>query len=70
MDCRSWRTPGGLCLSVTVPANTTAAIGTVPETLSRLKDRLESRGVIEWSGRTIRLKEGFWGEREDLENIA
>lgn len=40
-----------------------AAIGTVPETLSRLKERLVSRGTLEWSGRTIRLQPGFWERR-------
>jgi CRP/FNR family transcriptional regulator len=39
-----------------------AAIGTVPETLSRLILRLRERGDIEWKGSTIKLREGFWEE--------
>jgi CRP/FNR family transcriptional regulator len=41
-----------------------AAIGTVPETLSRMILRLRERGVIEWKGSTIKLPEGFWDEQE------
>jgi CRP-like cAMP-binding protein len=41
-----------------------AAIGTVPETLSRLILRLRDRGDLEWKGSTIMLREGFWEEQE------
>ena len=42
-----------------------AAIGTIPETLSRLILRLRDRGDIEWKGSTITLREGFWEEMEE-----
>jgi CRP-like cAMP-binding protein len=41
-----------------------ASIGTIPETFSRLIQRLRERGVLEWHGKTLRLKEGFWDEAE------
>ena len=41
-----------------------AAIGTVPETLSRLILRLRERGDIEWKGSTITVREGLWDEME------
>lgn len=34
-----------------------AAIGTTPETLSRLIARLTDDGVLEWTGKTVRLKD-------------
>jgi CRP-like cAMP-binding protein len=37
-----------------------AAIGTVPETLSRLILRLRDRGDIEWKGSNIKVREGLW----------
>jgi len=37
-----------------------AAIGTNPETLSRLILRLRRDGVIEWEGRILKLKDAFW----------
>jgi CRP/FNR family transcriptional regulator len=40
-----------------------AAIGTTPETLSRLILRLRERGDIEWKGKVLRLRDGLW---EDL----
>jgi CRP/FNR family transcriptional regulator len=40
-----------------------AAIGTIPETLSRLILRLRERGDIEWKGSTITLREGFWKDK-------
>ena len=42
-----------------------AAIGTIPETLSRLILRLRDRGDIEWKGSTITLREGFWEDMEE-----
>ncbi len=36
------------------------AVGTVPETLSRLLGRLKSKKVLEWENRNLRLVEGFW----------
>jgi len=40
-----------------------AAIGTVPETLSRLILRLRERGDIEWKGSRISVREGLWEEQ-------
>ncbi|MBN1674201.1 MAG: Crp/Fnr family transcriptional regulator [Kiritimatiellae bacterium] len=40
-----------------------AAIGTSPETLSRLKERLTAGKKIQWDGRIIRLPPGFWSRR-------
>jgi len=40
-----------------------AAIGTVPETLSRLILRLRERGDIEWKGSRIRVRDGLWEEQ-------
>jgi len=37
-----------------------AAIGTNPETLSRLILRLRQGGVMEWEGTVLRLKDAFW----------
>ena len=42
-----------------------AAIGTIPETLSRLILRLRERGDIEWKGSTITLRKGFWEDRDE-----
>ncbi len=41
-----------------------SAIGTVPETLSRLLGRLKARKILEWEGGTIRLAGGFWEESD------
>ena len=38
-----------------------AAIGTTPESLSRLVLKMKKRGM-QWSGRTIRLRKGFWAK--------
>lgn len=40
-----------------------AAIGTTPETLSRLIRRLVAGGKLVWSGRTIELPPGFWKQK-------
>ena len=41
------------------------AIGTVPETLSRLISRLKNQGdILEWEGHRIILKKGFWEETD------
>ena len=37
-----------------------AAIGTTPETLSRLSQRLAREGKLQWEGRTLRLDPKFW----------
>ena len=37
-----------------------AAIGTIPETFSRLLLRLKKERTISWNGETLRLAEGFW----------
>jgi CRP/FNR family transcriptional regulator, dissimilatory nitrate respiration regulator len=39
-----------------------AAIGTIPETFSRLLLRLKTESIAQWEGGEIRLKEGFWSE--------
>lgn len=39
-----------------------SAIGTIPETLSRLLARLKARGILEWNDTTIALRSGFWDE--------
>jgi CRP-like cAMP-binding protein len=41
-----------------------AAIGTIPETLSRLLLRLREEEKIRWEGENLDLAEGFW-ERFD-----
>ncbi len=40
-----------------------AEIGTTPETLSRLVQRLESAKELSWKGRTIRLRRTRWATR-------
>jgi CRP-like cAMP-binding protein len=40
-----------------------AAVGTIPETLSRLILRLTKKGVLTWRGSSLRLKKGFWQSR-------
>lgn len=43
-----------------------SAIGTIPETFSRLLQRLTSRRVIQWEGNRLSLSENFWdGQYED-----
>ncbi len=37
-----------------------SAIGTIPETLSRLLQRLKSRRIIQWDDMTLTLKDRFW----------
>ena len=37
-----------------------AAIGATPETLSRLLQRLRREGTLQWSGRTLSVRTGFW----------
>jgi CRP-like cAMP-binding protein len=37
-----------------------AAIGTIPETLSRLLLRLKKEGKAVWEKNVIRLRKGFW----------
>jgi CRP-like cAMP-binding protein len=44
-----------------------AAIGAMPETFSRLLQRLKQRGVLKWQGETLRLKDGFWKKYHDAE---
>lgn len=41
-----------------------SAIGTIPETFSRLLQRLRKRGVLEWEGDMLKLGEGFWEKSE------
>jgi CRP-like cAMP-binding protein len=40
-----------------------AAIGTIPETFSRLLLRLREQGILRWEGRTLTLPRGFWERR-------
>jgi CRP-like cAMP-binding protein len=40
-----------------------AAIGTIPETFSRLLMRLKRQGTASWEGGTLKLKAGFWQPR-------
>lgn len=39
------------------------AIGTTPESLSRLLLRLKNEGTLSWEDKIIRLAEGFWESR-------
>jgi CRP/FNR family transcriptional regulator len=41
-----------------------SAIGTIPETLSRLLRRMRREGKISVKGKIITLKSGFWKDRE------
>jgi CRP-like cAMP-binding protein len=43
-----------------------AQIGTTPESLSRLINKLTRRQVLSWEGNTIRLCPGFWDRRDEL----
>jgi CRP/FNR family transcriptional regulator len=43
------------------------AIGTNPETLSRLSAQLKREGILSWEGKKIVLADGFWGkERKSI----
>lgn len=37
-----------------------SAIGTIPETFSRLVTRLKKRGILTWDGNTLELAPDFW----------
>jgi CRP/FNR family transcriptional regulator len=39
-----------------------SAVGTIPETLSRLVTRLKRRGILTWEKKELTLKEGFWND--------
>jgi len=39
-----------------------AAIGTIPETLSRIILRLHRRGILEWKKSKLKLRPGFWDD--------
>ncbi|MEW5815465.1 MAG: Crp/Fnr family transcriptional regulator [Spirochaetota bacterium] len=41
-----------------------AAIGTTPESLSRLLLRLKNEKKLSWEGKLVHLSEGFWEHRE------
>ena len=41
-----------------------SAIGTIPETLSRLLRRMQNQGKISVKGKFIKLKSGYWKDRE------
>jgi CRP/FNR family transcriptional regulator, dissimilatory nitrate respiration regulator len=38
-----------------------SAIGTIPETFSRLILRLRNLGVLQWDGNTLKVKKDYWG---------
>jgi CRP-like cAMP-binding protein len=40
-----------------------AAIGTIPETFSRLLLRLKEEGIGSWEGERLSLAPGFWKRR-------
>lgn len=40
------------------------AIGTIPETFSRLLLRLKKAGEINWAGGVLKLRPGFWEDRK------
>ena len=42
-----------------------AAIGTIPETLSRLITRLKNHGAIEWEGNSLKVNPEWWEMYED-----
>ncbi len=42
-----------------------SAIGTIPETFSRLLQRLTRRRIIQWEGNRLMLLEGFWDGQYD-----
>jgi CRP-like cAMP-binding protein len=41
-----------------------AAIDALPETLSRLLLKLKEEGAVQWEGESLRVRKGFWTERE------
>jgi CRP/FNR family transcriptional regulator, dissimilatory nitrate respiration regulator len=62
---RFLKTRYGMHISYTIDLtkkDIAAAIGTIPETLSRLLQRLKTRGVIQWEGDHLKLKDRFWDE--------
>ncbi len=42
--------------------NVADAIGTTPESISRMLTRLKSEGMASWEGDEIVLREGFWSK--------
>ncbi len=42
-----------------------SAVGTIPETFSRMIQRLTSSGDLRWDRSTLRLRNGFWISRRD-----
>jgi CRP-like cAMP-binding protein len=40
------------------------AIGTIPETFSRLLKRLRSKNILEWEKNELVLAKGFWDRSE------
>ena len=44
-----------------------SAIATTPETLSRLILRMKNEGVLQWERHSLKLKDGFWEERDSLD---
>ena len=44
-----------------------SAIATTPETLSRLILRMKNEGLLQWEKHSLKLKDGFWEERDSLD---
>ncbi|RPH92204.1 MAG: helix-turn-helix domain-containing protein, partial [Calditrichaeota bacterium] len=42
-----------------------AAIGTTPETLSRMLLRLKQEGLVTWEGKAMIINEKFWQRQEE-----
>ncbi|MBN1355117.1 Crp/Fnr family transcriptional regulator [bacterium] len=47
-----------------------SAIGTIPETFSRMLKRLKTNKTLRWTGKTLHLASGFWENREDHDRKA
>ncbi len=48
---------------ITLPKKDIAsAVGTIPETFSRLLLRLTKTGIIAWEKETLKIKDGFWDD--------
>jgi CRP-like cAMP-binding protein len=47
--------------TITIPKkDIAAAIGTIPETMSRLILKLKQRGIIDWEGDKLKIQNGYW----------
>ena len=53
--------------TITIPKKDIAsAIGTIPETMSRLILKLKQREIIEWEGNTLKIRSGYWDKIQYL----